>query len=122
MLGAPLIVSCDITKLDPFTFGLLSNDEVIEVDQDALGVPARKLTANPDVLVRPLEDGSLAVGLFNRAEETKPVVVTRQDLSIGQGTYGVRDLWRQKDIGLLADRFETTVPAHGVVLLKISKR
>ncbi len=70
LLAAPLIFAGDITRLDDCTLSLLSNDEVIEVDQDPLGKPGRRVAKDGDqeVWARPLEDGSLAVGLFNRGE------------------------------------------------------
>jgi alpha-galactosidase len=127
--GAPLLIGCDLTKLDPFTLGLLTNDEVIDVDQDPLGkvadvvAPAGvALTRNPafSVWARPLEDGSLAVGLFNSDSETIDADVTWADLKIS-GPHMVRDLWRQKDVGVFTDKFSTTVPAHGVVLVRVIK-
>ncbi|MDD8027893.1 MAG: putative Ig domain-containing protein, partial [Acidobacteriota bacterium] len=70
LLAAPLIFSGDVTRLDDFTLGLLTNDEVLDVDQDPLGKPAVRVKKDGDVEVwsRPLEDGSLAVGFFNRGE------------------------------------------------------
>ena len=68
--AAPLILSGDITRLDEFTLSLLTNDEIIEVDQDPLGKPGWRVSKNNglEVWKRPLEDGSIAVGLFNRDE------------------------------------------------------
>ena len=70
LVAAPLIFGGDITRLDDFTLSLLCNDEVIEVDQDPLGKPGRRVAKHGDLEVwaRPMEDGSLAVGLFNRNE------------------------------------------------------
>lgn len=140
LLGAPLIVSCDLTQMDPFTFNLLCNDEVIEVDQDPLGAAPKRIkaatnlaTPNPDPKVkvkpiydgpeiwsRPLEDGSLAVGLFNRTDKELPITLNMSDLSL-TGPQRIRDLWRQKDIGAPAEKFEAAIPPHGVVLLRVSK-
>ena len=67
-------------------------------------------------------DGSIAVGLFNRNDfKSRKVAFTWSDLKI-KGKYRVRDLWRQKDIGVFRDSFETEVPEHGVVLVRLFKK
>ena len=70
IVAAPLIFSGDITRMDDFTLSLLTNDEIIEVDQDPLGKPGYRVSKDGDleVWIRHLEDGSIAVGLFNRGE------------------------------------------------------
>ena len=75
LLASPLLIGCDLTKLDDFTLNLLTNDEVIEVNQDPLGVQAHRIFKRDDVEVwaKPLEDGSKAVGLFNLGEDEQPV-------------------------------------------------
>jgi alpha-galactosidase len=124
--GAPLLLGCDLTKLDPFTLGLLTNDEVIDVDQDPLGKVADLLAKTIDhndpieAWARPLEDGSRAVGLFNKSNIPAQGSVTWADLKIS-GPHRVRDLWRQKDLGVFTGKFSTTVPGHGVVLVRVSK-
>ena len=120
LLAAPLIFSGDITRCDDFTLGLLTNDEVLEVDQDSLGLPGRRAAKNGDleVWVRDLEDGSLAVGLFNRGPGVRTVTAAWEELGIS-GVRLVRDLWRQKDIGLFDGSFEAFVGRHGVVLVKV---
>ncbi|MCB8932906.1 MAG: NPCBM/NEW2 domain-containing protein [Fimbriimonadaceae bacterium] len=120
LLAAPLILSGDITTLDPFTLSLLTNDEVIAVDQDALVKAAHRIAkvGETEVWAKPLEDGGLAVGLFNLGEEEGPVRVAWKDLGISGGKR-VRDLWRQKELGTFAVSFEAKVPRHGVVLVKV---
>src|SRR5262249_53597885 len=70
LLAAPLLLGCDLTQLDDFTLGLLTNDEVLAIDQDPLGKQARRVKegrrAGTEVWARPLADGTVAVGLFNR--------------------------------------------------------
>jgi alpha-galactosidase len=121
LLAAPLLIGCDLTKVDDFTLNLLTNDEVIAVDQDPLGRAARRITVdrNLEVWARPLADGSLAVGLFNRGEIADTVHVHWSDLGI-TGEKNVRDLWRQKDIGSFGGEYSALVPRHGVVLIKVS--
>ena len=120
LVAAPLIFSGDITRLDDFTLSLLCNDEVIEVDQDPLGKPGRRVMkqGTNEVWARPMEDGSLAVGLFNRGESDTEIAALWTDLGI-RGPQKVRDLWRQQDLGIMNDRFSTKVGRHGVVLLRI---
>jgi len=120
LLAAPLIFSGDITRLDDFTLNLLTNDEVIEVDQDSMGRPGRRVAKDGDLEVwaRPMEDGSLAVGLFNRGEGLRVVVANWEDLGI-RGPQKVRDLWRQRDVGVAEGKLEAYVARHGVVLVRL---
>jgi alpha-galactosidase len=71
-----------------------------------------------EVWSRPMEDGSLAVGLFNRGEGLKAVTADWQALGL-QGPQRVRDLWRQRDIGVVDGRFAAAVGRHGVVLVRM---
>jgi alpha-galactosidase len=120
IVAAPLILSGDITRLDDFTLSLLSNDEVIEVDQDPLGKPGYRVSKSGDTEVwkRELEDGTIAVGLFNRGEGEVKVTALWNDLGIS-GKQTVRDLWRQTDLGKYNNEFSSKVARHGVVLVKI---
>ena len=120
LMAAPLIFSGDMARLDDFTLNVLCNTEVIEVDQDPLGKQAKILRQTSDefVLVKELEDGSKAVGLFNLASLPRKVSVTWNDLGVS-GKPHVRDLWRQKEIGAFDRMFEIEVPAHGVMLVRL---
>ncbi|HOX59214.1 MAG TPA: NPCBM/NEW2 domain-containing protein [Candidatus Paceibacterota bacterium] len=120
LVAAPLIFSGDITRLDDFTLNILCNDEVIEVDQDPLGKPGRRVAIDGDLEVwaRDMEDGSKAVGLFNRGEEPATVVAKWAELGL-EGKRIVRDLWRQKDLGSCEGEFKAEVPRHGVVLVRL---
>jgi len=121
--AAPLLIGCDLTKLDDFTLSLLTNDEVIAVDQDPLGRPAGRVARdrNLEVWARPLADGALAVGLFNRGELPATVTASWIDLNL-RGAQQVRDLWRQQNLGSFTDTFSAEVPRHGVVLVKITSQ
>lgn len=122
LVAAPLIFSGDITRVDPFTLSVLTNDEIIEVDQDPLGKPGYRVVKNGDTEVwkRELEDGSIAVGLFNRGEEPVKVTALWSDLGIS-GKHVVRDLWRQKDLGWFKEKYSAKVGRHGVVMIKITQ-
>ena len=120
LLAAPLILSGDITRLDEFTLSLLTNDEVLAVDQDPLGKPGRRVSQDGalEVWSKELEDGSRAVGLFNRGDAPTGVKAKWADLGVS-GKQTVRDLWRQKDLGTFESEFSSPVPGHGVVLLRL---
>jgi alpha-galactosidase len=120
LMAAPLIFSGDMAKLDAFTLNVLCNAEVIEVDQDALGKQGRILRESRKelVLLKELEDGSRAVGLFNLGERPAKLAVTWAELGIS-GKQRVRDVWRQKDLGVLAEKFAAEVPRHGVAFVRL---
>jgi alpha-galactosidase len=122
LLSAPLLIGCDMTQMNDFTLSLLSNDEVLAVDQDSLGHQAARVAQDGslEIWAKDLEDGSKAVGLFNRGEDDAQVTAKWTDLGIS-GRQAVRDLWRQKNLGQFDAKFETTIPRHGVVLVKISR-
>ncbi|NPV82463.1 MAG: alpha-galactosidase [Candidatus Aminicenantes bacterium] len=125
LLAAPLLIGCPIEQLDDFTLNLLTNAEVLEIDQDPLGRQAEKVVEGDDyqVWARELEDGSRAVGLFNLdAYEHRKVAVDFASLGLEAGSYRVRDLWRQQDLGVFSGRFEAEVPPHGVVLVRLWKK
>jgi alpha-galactosidase len=122
LLSAPLLIGCDLTRLDAFTLNLLTNDEVLEVNQDPLGRQAVRVqrTDAQEVWAKPLEDGSLAAGIINRGMLTAPVTLDLTTLGL-TGPQQLRDLWRQRDLGTFADAsFKTTLPGHGVLLLRIT--
>ncbi len=121
LFSAPLLIGCDMERLDPFTIGLLSNDEVLALDQDALGQPAVRVgTVDAiDVFKKSLEDGSTALGFFNRARQTETATFNKLERIGLPGTYHVRDLWRQKDLDDSRGSLKMTIPGHGVLLLKL---
>ncbi|MCX6134307.1 MAG: putative Ig domain-containing protein [Ignavibacteriales bacterium] len=122
LLNSPLLIGCDMTQLDEFTQNLLTNDEVLEVSQDPLGKQAARVSKDGDLEVwaKDMEDGSKAVGFFNRGVWKSEIKVRWSDLGV-QGRHVVRDLWRQKDLGSFNDEFKASVPRHGVVLVRLSK-
>jgi alpha-galactosidase len=121
LLCSPLLIGCDMTKLDDFTLNLLTNDEVLDVSQDPLGRQAGRIAKNGslEVWAKDLEDGSKAVGLFNRGEDGATITVKWSELGIS-GPQNVRDLWRQLDLGKFPGQFQTEVSRHGVVLVKVT--
>lgn len=120
LMAAPLIFSGDMAKLDPFTVNVLCNSEVIDIDQDALGKQARIVAQDDNqlILAKPLEDGSLAVGLFNLTGAKTSIAVTWKQLGL-LTRQRARDLWRQQDIGTYDEQFSAKIPPHGVCLVRI---
>ena len=134
LLAAPLLIGCPIEQLDAFTLNLLTNDEVIGIDQDPLGKPGRLVSEENDVQVwkKELEDGSYAIGLFNingfmktpqsyfRWGDEQPRSYQLDLAKIGlNGNWKIRDVWRQKDIGNFSGKFTTSIRHHGVVMLRL---
>ena len=121
LLCSPLLIGCDMTKLDDFTLNLLTNDEVLDVSQDPLGHQAARIVKDGslEIWAKDLEDGSKAVGLFNRGEAATSITVKWSELGVS-GQQNVRDLWRQKNLGKFPDQFKTDVSRHGVVLVKVT--
>ncbi len=120
LLSSPLLIGCPIEQMDAFTLSLLTNDEVLAVDQDELGRQAAQLAVDGtrQVWAKELADGSRAVGLFNLGEAEQPVSVAWSQLGLA-GAQPVRDLWRQRDLGPKAESFTAMVPRHGVVLIRV---
>jgi alpha-galactosidase len=123
LLASPLLLGNDMTQMDAFELNLVTNDEVLAVHQDPLGKAADRVSRvhELEVWARPLADGSLAVGLFNRDEMDMPVRVTWEELGI-KGKQGVRDLWRQKDLGTFEGELSRVVPRHGTLFVKLTPR
>ena len=120
LMAAPLFYSGDVTSLDDFTLNVLCNPEVIDVDQDPLGQSAAvaRLTPATFLMIKDLADGGKAVGLCNQGETPARIYAPWSVLGV-QGKQLVRDLWRQKDLGVFENEFTTEVPRHGVVLVRV---
>jgi alpha-galactosidase len=120
--AAPLLIGADLSQIDDFTVNLLGNPEVLAVNQDPLGQAAGRLRGDGrmDVWVRKLSDGTVAVGLFNRAPIAMPIGVKLSELGLS-GVQPVRDLWQHKDLPSARDGISMTIPRHGAVLLKVGR-
>jgi alpha-galactosidase len=120
LMASPLFYSGDMGHMDDLTVNVLTNPEVIDVNQDPLGESARVITLTPEtfLMVKNLEDGSKAVGLCNRGEVAAEVTAKWADLGL-KGKQDLRDLWRQRELGGFSQEFKATVPRHGVVLLRV---
>jgi len=122
LLSAPLLIGCDLERLDAFTLGLLTNDEVLAVDQDALGRQAVRVATMSaiDVYRKELEDGGTALGFFNRGDTPQSASFDKLGRLGLKGRVHVRDLWRQTNLPDANGHLPVTVPPHGVMLVKLT--
>jgi alpha-galactosidase len=121
MLAAPLLAGNDVRSMDDQTRAILTNRDVIAVDQDRLVLQGLPLLDDPRVIVKPLADGSVAVALFNT--ESAPIAIATDTHAIGlsgSDCYTVRDLWQHTDTTTSGDVGQT-VPAHGVAMMRVSR-
>lgn len=120
LLSAPLIIGGDLTTMDEFSLSILTNDEVIDVDQDALGIPAERVSISGPISIwrKYLATDEKAVGIFNTSDTELSATVRWSDIGI-VGRHKVRDLWRHADIGASDREVKVLVPALGTRLLKL---
>jgi alpha-galactosidase len=122
MLAAPLIAGNDLRDMKPEIKEILTNKEVIAIDQDPLGSEGKPVRQDGDleVLARPLQGGNRAVILFNRGAAEQEITVNWEDLGYPNHlNASVRDLWQHKDLGKFAGKFSAVVPSHGVVMVTV---
>ncbi len=122
MLSAPMLIGCDMDRLDAFTLNLLTNDEVLAINQDALGKQASRVATIGaiDVYRKELEDGTLAFAFFNRGDIPHTITAKLDRLGMN-AKQQARDLWRQKDLGTFEKAMPVTVQPHNVILLKMTE-
>jgi alpha-galactosidase len=123
LVGSPLMIGCDMTRLDDFTYSLLSNDEVIAIDQDPLGAGAGVVAEGPDweIWARPLANGSIAAGLYNKSDKEQQIVFDMESLGL-ECKWTVRDVWVQEDVGVFLGRYSASVPGHATHLVTFTPR
>jgi alpha-galactosidase len=122
MLAAPLMAGNDLGHMTPATREILTNREVIAVDQDPLGHEGTRVAKDGalEVWARPLAGGSRAVILLNRDTQPHPITVRWTDLNYPDSLEAnVRDLWQHKDLGRVHGAYTATVPPHAVVMLSL---
>lgn len=133
---APLLIGCDMTQLDDFTLSLLTNHEVLAVNQDIAAQPVKRVILQQgfEAWIKKLADGSWVLGVFyvgstadapedyfawDQNDKARELSIDLQSLGLKKGSYSVRDLWRQTDLGVSKEKIDVKVPYHGVVLLKL---
>jgi alpha-galactosidase len=123
MQAAPLIAGNDLRTMSEETKSILTNPEVIAVDQDSLGAQGTLVESGPpdrQVWAKPLRDGSRAVVLLNRAASPDSISVSFRRAGLRSDSAMVRDLWRHSDLGRYRRSYTTVVPAHAAVMMRIT--
>jgi alpha-galactosidase len=125
LLAAPLLAGNDLRNMSPEIHDILTNKEVIAVDQDALGRQGRRVWKNGDLEVwaKQLQDGGRAVVLLNRGASEQPITVNWEQIGYPSHlSAAVRDLWAHKDLGKITGKFSAPVASHGVVMVRVKPR
>jgi alpha-galactosidase len=120
MLAAPLLAGNDLRNMAPETLAILTNREVIAIDQDKLGQQGKQAwkSGDQEIWTRPLAGGATAVAVFNRAKEEAKVMVKWADLGIAKRK-SVRDLWLHQDVDAAGAEYSASAPGRGVLMLRV---
>jgi len=123
LLAAPLIAGNDLRSMTPEIREILTNKELIAVNQDALGMQGRRIRKDgeKEVWIKQLKDGTRAVILFNRGKAETEIAVVWTELGYPEHVAAsVRDLWAGKELGKAAGRFAAKVESHAALVLKVT--
>ncbi len=134
MLAAPLMAGNDLRKMSEQTTAILTNKDIIALDQDPLGIEAFRYYAfdGIEIWVKPLVNNGLAVCFLNRSDHPQTIsydwkdhavsdTVSKTSFDFNQTTYKLRDIWEKKDAGTTGKIFKQTIPADDVVVLRLTK-
>ncbi len=121
MLAAPLMAGNDLRNMTEETREILTNKDVIAIDQDILGIQGFKIIDEGDFEIweKPLINGDIAICLFNRGNKTIVKEINWEKLNISEN-FKIRNIWLKKNIGKTKNNFKTEIVAHSVVLLRLS--
>jgi alpha-galactosidase len=122
ILAAPLMAGNDIRKMSDEVRDILTDKEVIAIDQDPLGKQGYQFMTHPgkEIWVKELSDGNWAVCFFNSGDNPLKIRLKWEHLWFLKGTYKVRDLWQKKDLGTTQKGFTGDIAPHDVLLFKLS--
>lgn len=122
MLAAPLLIGCDMSQLDEFTLNLLTNDEVIEINQDMLGKQAQLMykAGNIQVWKKELSTNQQAIAIYNLGDEAIEISIPFDKIGLKSMTY-LRDVWQQKDLGKFSNEYLVKLPRHGCQLITVKQ-
>jgi alpha-galactosidase len=121
LVASPLLAGNDIRTMSDVTKSILLNKEVIAIDQDALGKQASPVkNGDLETWIKPLADGSVAVGMVNLGSTAAQATVKAADLGLSGPVKTARDLWAHQDVKFVAGAYSASVPSHGVLLLRVS--
>jgi alpha-galactosidase len=120
LLAAPLLAGNDLRSMPPETKDMLTNREIIAIDQDPKGIQAHRVWQEGplEIWARPLADGNEAVGLFNRGESNLNITLDLASITKHHSAK-IRDLWQHKDLGTITNSYTANVAKHGVLMLKV---
>jgi alpha-galactosidase len=124
LFASPLLLGCDLTKLNEYTESLLTNPEVIALNQDPRGLPARRILREKQgehVFVRPLADGSTAVALVNTEAGDLSIKIDLETLGV-ETPVQVRNVWERNDLGVEKHSVGGDIPPHGTLLLRLTRQ
>ena len=121
LMASPLFLSADISKLNQTSLDILKNREIISINQDTLCKQAKRvITTNVyDVLVKPLSDGSFALGLLNKSNAAFELNLSFKDAGL-IGNYSVKDSWQKKNNSKGVNNWGGKIAAHETIVLKLS--
>jgi alpha-galactosidase len=136
MLAAPLIAGNDLRNMKKETIEILTNKEVIAVDQDSLGVQALKYSDNEDgveVWIKPLKNGDWAFCFLNKSEQKHKIDfdwsnkwisddISKKTLDTKEASYSIKDLWTKKNLGDTKKKLTAEIPSHDVLMVKLIKQ
>jgi alpha-galactosidase len=133
-LAAPLMAGNDLRKMSPTTKDILTNKEVVAIDQDERGVQAYKYAATDslETWIKPLKNNEIAICFLNRSAKPKsinmswtdhPVIddLSKTNVNFSTTTYKIHDVWTKKDMGTTNATLNEIVPSHDVVMIRLSK-
>jgi hypothetical protein len=121
--SSPLMLGLNLPDTDDATNTLLTNDEVLRIDQDPLCSPAQRVSQKDglEIWVKTLHDGAKAIGLFNRTNTPANLTLNFPDAQLS-GNQTLRDVWNHRDLGVFSQTFTAPVPPHGVVFVRSSSQ
>ncbi|MFB6341418.1 glycoside hydrolase family 27 protein [Saccharicrinis sp. FJH62] len=132
MLAAPLMAGNDLRTMDQSTKKILTNKDVIAVNQDSKGDQARKFMdmGEHEIWAKPLSNGEVAVCFLNRTDKPwkldydwkKHTMYFVRDVSIHRNVYQVYDVWDHKTVGDTEEQLKMEIPAHGVLMVRLTKK
>jgi alpha-galactosidase len=121
--ASPLMIGCDIRQMETETAALLTNREVLAINQDSLGIPGRrvKTIGRCEIWQKPLSDGGTAIALLNRGSSGQDITLKAGDIGLLDHPKLVRDLWVQEDTADFTTQLTRRVEPHQTILLKITQ-
>jgi alpha-galactosidase len=123
LTASPLLAGNDIRNMTPATRAILLNREVLAIDQDPLGKQASPIRhGDTEMWIKPLADGSVAVGVVNLGATETVANIQSSDLGLHSGIKSARDLWTHSSVQFRNGAYSAKLPSHAVILLRVSAK